>query len=170
MSTAGTQTIYRILVESTNLTGHGFYCHGMIIVSSHTSYRRDQWYWVVLGSYGSDPSLNPRLNPNCLVELGFKSYMWHAIRGLSLRTSVVTFISARLWYWVILGTCGSDPSLNPSLNPNYPVELGFMSSGWHVIRGLTLKTSVATFIRARLWYWVLLGGFGVMWFCSELKT
>ena len=96
MSTAGTQTIYRILVESTNLTGHGFYCHGMIIVSSHTSYRRDQWYWVVLGSYGSDPSLTPRLNPNCLVELGFKSYMWHTIRGLSLRTSVVTFISARL--------------------------------------------------------------------------
>ena len=77
--------------------------------------------------------------------------MGHIIRSLSLnKTSAVAFISARLCHWVVLGSYGSDSSLNPSLNPNCPVELGFMSSGWHVIRGLTLKTSVATFISARL--------------------
>ena len=65
--------------------------------------------------------------------------MGHIIRGLSLKTSVVAFISARLCHWVVLGSYGSDSSLNPSLNPNCPVELGFKSYMWHISRVYHLK-------------------------------
>ena len=90
-----------------------------------------------MGSYGFDLSLNPSLNPNCVVELGFKSSMLHTISGLWLTISFLPFISARNWYWVVLRSYDSDPSLNPSLNPNYSVKLGFNPSSGVVVNNVS---------------------------------